>query len=133
MKKMITKFKIFETNEEEINNLLDKMSKMGKDSLSEYELAVLKNKGDVPFQDHFEHGNFEFIYDETEDYGDEVVVKGTLKYNGEEYGGSFNYNKETAQNFWQFYDEDGIEFEPEPDDFYTLDSLMQDVEASFVN
>ena len=130
---MITKFKLFETNEEEINNLLDKMSKMGKNSLSEYELAVLKNKGDVPFQDHFEHGNFEFIYDETEDYGDEVVVKGTLKYNGEEYGGSFNYNKETEQNFWQFYDQDGIEFEPESDDFYTLDSLMQDVEASFVN
>jgi hypothetical protein len=56
-----------------------------------------------------------------------------LKYNGEEYDGSFNYNKETEQNFWQFYDQDGIEFEPEPDDFYTLDSLMQDVEASFVN
>jgi len=129
---MITKFKIFEYNELNVNDILDKMSTFGKNSLSEYELAVLRNKGDVPFQDHFENGYFEFIYDETEDYGDETIIKGTLKYKGEEYDGSFTY-QENGQSYWMFYDTDSIEFTPDEDDFYELDSLMQEVEANFIN
>ena len=137
---MITEFKIFEDNEETINRILDKMNKSGKDSLTSHELELLQNKGDSAYQEHFEKGDFEFEYIETEEYEDKIVVKGTLTYNGKEYGGSFTFPKTVvheqspddkffsqSNGFWTFYDDKNLEFEPEEDDFYDLDDLMQEV------
>ena len=80
----------------------------------------------------FTSGNFEFEYESDRKEGDKIVVKGTLKYHGENYDGDFTYYPD-GQSYWNFFTKDGLELEPESDDFYELDSLMQEVEANFVN
>ena len=125
---MITKFKLFEDNEDNINYLLDKINKDGKDSLTQYELDQLKNKGDIPYPEIFTSGDIKFELDSQEDHVDVIVVKGTLIYNDNKYDGSFVYTRNDVLNYWEFYDTNNKEFEPEPDDFYQMDSLMQQIE-----
>ena len=130
---MITKFKIFETNEEEINNLLDKMNKNGKDSLTPYELEILGNKGEPLYQEHFTCGDFEFDHELTKEYDDKFVVKGTLTYNGIVFYGSFEYEKDTGQSYWQFFDSNDQEIQLEGDEYEQLNGIMQEVEIVFAN
>lgn len=126
---MITKFKIFEYNEDNINYLLDKINKQGKNSLTPYELDQLNNNGETPYPEVFESGNIKFKLDSEEDHGDVIVVKGILIYNDNEYYGSFVYPIDQNElNGWQFFDDSDDEFEPESDDFYQMDSLMQQIE-----
>lgn len=143
---MITKFKMFEYHEENINKILDKINKHGKDSLTDFEKEILQNQGDIKIQKYYEKGHFEFDYDSTKNEDKKIIVNGTLKYKGKEYHGCFTYPQEiehessiddkfysASYGFWKFFDERNLEFEPDDDDFYDLDDLMQEVEANFVN
>lgn len=141
---MIKTFKLFEYHEENINKILDKINKHGKDSLSDFEKKVLQNQGDIQVQTHFENGNFEFDYEGTETTKESIIVNGTLKYLGDEFHGNFEFPIEiehesspddkfhnSSYGQWNFYDSNHREIEPEDDDFYSLDDLMQEVESVF--
>lgn len=135
MNKHILEYKSFTTPEEDrINQILDR----GLDKASDFDMEILKNQGKFPYTQRYVGipDKLEFEFDESEDYGDELRVKGTLYYNGEEYYGWFTLPKseeDRGKNYWDFFKGkpdhfDYKEFDPEPDDLYELDSMIQQIE-----
>lgn len=129
---MITQFKLFENNEENINIVLDKIKQQGIGSLTRIEKRILKNRGDLQpsiKKQHYDSGNFEFDLSFDEDYGNfdkSVKVHGYITYKKERYHGYFEFY-EDGRYEWYF---DNLE--PDADDFYDLDSLTQEVEGVFI-
>lgn len=72
-----------------------------------------------------------FQYTGMDTIEDEIIVKGILTYKGEDFFGNFSYYPD-GQSYWSFSNNESGEFEPESDDFYEMDSLMQEVEAEYV-
>jgi hypothetical protein len=128
---MITKFKLFEYNEDVMNNLLDKINKYGKDSLSPYELELFKNEGEP--QKHFESGDIIFDLDKFEDVGEDTIkLYGTISYHGDKHNGYFELSKEGGDDPMSLLHHFG-EFEPNDDDWYLLDDLIQELEFVYTN
>ena len=124
---MVTKFKLFEYNEENINNVLDKIKQHGMSSLTRIEKEILKNKGEVPpLQTQFSTGNFAFDFVLDEKTEDSTKIYATITYKSEEYSGYFEFF-EDGRYEWYF-----DELEPDDDDWYDWDSLTQEVESNFV-
>ncbi len=127
----LKEYKSFTTPEEErINIILDR----GLDNMSQDDLEILKNQGKSKQKDKFVGDNMEFNLDKTDDYGDEVKVTGTLIYNSEEYYGWFTLPKgdEQGKNTWDFF-QGSMEFDPNPDDLYDLDSMIQEIEFEYLD
>jgi hypothetical protein len=134
---MITKFllfeqKLFEYHEENMNRLLDKINKSGKNSLTQYELDLLRDEGEVTYQKHFESGHIIFDVDSTKYLGDTIQVIGTVSYFGKKYHGYFELSKEGGNDpmsLLHHFDN----FEPRDDDWYNLDDLIQELESVYAN
>ena len=127
---MITKFKLFEYHEETMNRLLDKINKSGEDSLDLYEIELLKNNGDN--QTRFESGNIIFNVDNTIDYGDTIKINGIILYQGKKYNGGFELSKIGGNDPMSLLG-DFEDFEPDDDDWYNLDDLIQELESVYTN
>jgi hypothetical protein len=124
------KFKhIKEYNEFTINDLLDK----GIDNLSPKELDILKNQGEISNNKNFYEEHFNFDVDKVEDFGDEIKVTGSLEYHNETYFGWFTLSKgeQQGKNAWDFFQGDMV-FDPDPDDLYELDSMIQEIEFEYL-
>lgn len=136
--KYLLEYKTFTTpNEKRINDILDKINKSGIKSISDYEKEILKHNGKIPLKNKYIgiSNKLEFDYDEIEDYGDELRIKGTLTYKGEKYYGWFNIptiEDRIGQNTWDFF-KNNVEVDIEPDDIYELDSMIQELEFNFVD
>jgi hypothetical protein len=126
---MITTFKIFEYHEENLNKILDKINKTGKDTLNQEELDLLENEGDI--QTHFESGDIIFDVKNTNDYGDTIKINGVILYHGKKYDGYFELSKE-GNDPMSLLHHFG-EFEPNDDDWYNLDDLIQDLENIYIS
>jgi len=132
--KYLKEYKTFTSPEEQrINDILDK----GLDNISQDELDILRNNGEVKQQDKFIGipNKMEFQLEKTEDFGDEFKATGTLIYNGEEYYGWFTLPKDEEQkgkNTWDFF-QGVMEFDPDPNDLYDLDSMIQEIEFEYLD
>jgi hypothetical protein len=139
--------KYFETynvptpEQDRVNNVLDKMLDKGKDSLTPEEEDILKNNGELPKNKKYIGipNQLEFEVDKVENQGDELKVFGSLYYKNQEFYGWFTIptiEDRRGQNFWDFVKSDSkrnIEFDPDPDDLYELDSMIQEIEFDFVD
>lgn len=124
--KHLKEYKTFTTPEEErINDILDR----GLDNVSQDDLGILKNQGKIKRKNKFTGDSMEFDLEKTEDFGDEIRATGTLTYHNEEYYGWFTLPKgdDQGKNTWDFF-QGSMEFDPDPDDLYDLDSMIQEVE-----
>lgn len=124
---MIKLFKIFEYNEIEVNSILDKINKDGINSLTHIEKETLRNNGEIPRQTHFENGEMIFDIELSESLNDSEVIHGVLTYNNTKYKGYFQIYK-NGQYSCEFDN-----FEPEDDDWYNLDDLIEELESVFIN
>jgi len=112
--------------EEQFDKMLDRRQKLTPEIVNS-----INNKEVV----YSETDNLEFIQTEVKDFGSEVQAHGTLKYNGKEYIGYITLPKEDdnrGRNTWYFADSKE-EFEPDQDDFYTMDNLCQQVEMRLLD
>jgi hypothetical protein len=123
---MIKMFKIFEYNKIEVDRILDKINKDGLDSLSDIEKQTLQNNGEIPTQKHFESGDIIFDLNFLESFDDSEVIHGTLTYNNKKYDGYFQIYK-SGQYLYDFEN-----FEPDDDDWYGLDDLIEEIETIFI-
>jgi hypothetical protein len=136
-----------------MNNILDKISKDGVDSLTPEERKMLNNIEDIeaPVPDILKdteipdggYGNkvsinkkyfdsskkIAFLLKEVTDKNDEVMYFGEIHFQGDIYIGEMTKNKETEQPFYLFINtKNGEEFEPSNYDLhYEFDDLMQEV------
>jgi len=76
----------------------------------------------------------EFDLEKTEDFGDEIRATGILTYHNEEYYGWFTLPKgdDQGKNTWDFF-QGSMEFDPDPDDLYELDSMIQEIEFEYLD
>jgi hypothetical protein len=126
------------SDEETINRLLDK----GLENLTPEEFELLKDptKKQSPQTNNIEtdkliYGDLEFEFSKKDEGENEITVFGTLYYKGEKYDGHFILPKgdNQGQNEWEFNKySDFSEFEPEPDDFYDIDSMSQEIEMNYL-
>jgi len=127
----LKEYKSFTSPEEQrINDILDR----GLDNASQDELDILKNQGEVKRQNKFTGDSMEFDLEKTEDFGDEIRATGILTYHNEEYYGWFTLPKgdDQGKNTWDFF-QGSMEFDPDPDDLYELDSMIQEIEFEYLD
>lgn len=140
--------KYFEANtpptpeEERVNDILDKMLDQGKDSLNPDDFDILKNGGGF-LQNKKYIGipsRLEFELDRVENQGDSLKVFGTLFYKRQKFQGWFTIpttEQHRGQNYWDFLKtskrNNDIEFDPDPEDVYELDSMIQEIEFDLVD
>ena len=132
--KYLKEYKNYTTTEEDaINDLLDK----GIDNLSDEEMEILKNEGKPSDAKYVGiPGKLEFEHTDTEDYGDELRIIGNLYYDNSEYQGYFilpTTEENMGHNSWRFFKDFNIEFEPDEDDLYELDSMIQEIEYNNID
>ena len=117
--------------EERINDILDR----GIDIATQDELDILRNQGEVSRKKKFFDDKFQFELEKTDDFGDEVKVTGTLTYHNDQYYGWFILPKDEEQrgkNTWDFF-QGSMAFDPNPDDLYDLDSMIQEIEFEYLD
>jgi len=129
--KYVKEYKTFVSPEEKrINDILDK----GLSNASPNDLEILKNQGELSRNKKFYEGEFYFDLEKVDDFGDELKTTGILTYNGEKYYGWFTLPKEEqrGENTWDFF-QGAIEFDPNSDDLYDLDSMIQEIESEYLD
>jgi len=121
---MLVKFKMFEyyTNKQEqiLNQLLDKINKNGKNSLSKEEMSFLDNypneellysdKDDnivINNRKHFSDELFEFFLSDIDidSHTNDVIISGDFHFQKLSISGYFIVNQESEQIFPYFYDD----------------------------
>jgi len=129
-KKIITNFKLYEFKEIILNKILDKINKSGFSSLTPEERELLKNDGEN--KKHFESGDIIFDIDNTVYFSDIIWINGTIKYHGNKFNGKFELSKEGGNDpisLLSYFDG----FEPDDDDWYNLDDLIEELEYVYLN
>lgn len=114
----------------EIDNLIDNGHPVSPEAIEE-----IKNKKKKIYT---ETDSLKFEQDENgiKDFGSEIEVYGTLTYKNIIYTGHFTIPKDDddrGRNDWSFFNSKNGEFEPEPDDFYNLDNLAQQIESDVLD
>jgi hypothetical protein len=120
----------------ELDKVLDKISKKGEDSLTRKEKEYLKDWDiDKELEDEegkvFEDGLFyiEVLNTHPDDlHPTNIIFKIKMEYKGKEYiGDVFVDSSNPASFYWEIYDFEGNDFEPDPSDFYDLDDLIEEM------
>jgi len=145
MERMELKESVLKENEELVNKILDKINQQGMDSLSNTEKQYLDkiSKGDDSSEEEeiintFDNNSFSktlsngesltFLFgedDEVEDYGDEIILKGTMIHEKEEFYCDIYLNGRGEYQTFTTYDFDG-------EDIHFTEEITDEIEL-FLN
>jgi len=149
MKHLLT-YKLYENKV--LDNILDIISNSGKESLTDDELNYLKqfsednididlekrlsiNGGETFISKNNNIPDLTFTYENTEDFGDELIHKGKLTFNGNDYFGVINCDGDGNFVSAEFYLNEPDEYHDEMgnDLYYDAEGLEHELDQFFTD
>lgn len=143
---MIIKFKDFLSENQNVDKILDKISKSGINSLTKQEKDYLDKfsrgedvqsendmKGQTFVSDNAQIPTLSFVYDKTENLGDHIKHFGELTFGDTIFTGFISCDKEGNFRFAEFFDVLDTDVYDETDLYTIAEGLEQEIDSFFAD